>query len=72
MTWEPSQFTYEQRSAAGKAITQAHRLIDRLEFSAQTDSARAVLKQADDMLAMLYQDLYGASLIGDYPPPNAS
>ena len=68
MAWEPDKFTEEQRSAAGKAITQAQRLVYRLEHTVDNKSVDEVLRQMDDMLAMLYEDLYGASLIADYPP----
>jgi hypothetical protein len=63
MAWEPESFTQEQRRAASKAIVRAQVLVDSLdcrEFG--TGSAEAVgraYSRVDDLLAMLYDDLYG-------------
>jgi hypothetical protein len=75
MAWEPESFTSAQRRAASKAIVRAQVLLDSLdrqEFGAHnTEAVRRAYSRVDDLLAMLYDDLYG--LDASNPQwPNAS
>jgi hypothetical protein len=73
MAWEPDTFTAGERRTAGLAIVQAQLIVDVLRATSTDPQAQDVLKQADDMLAMLYEDLYSSTSIEDYPPePSAS
>ena len=63
MAWEPESFTPEERRCAAKALVRAQALVDRLdrdEFGeASADVVRHAYSRVDDLLAMLYDDLYG-------------
>jgi hypothetical protein len=75
MTWNPDSFTPAQRQAAAKAIVRAQVIVDRLDRNEFGPGCAEILARAynrvDDMLAMLYDDLYG--LDGGNPQwPSAS
>ena len=82
MVWEPEKFTREQRCAAGSAITQARIVVYRLrrDSAASRDAVGPVAvnayRRVEDMLAMLYDDLYGLEGSGGAvripQPPSAS
>ncbi|MDQ2638070.1 MAG: hypothetical protein M3Y83_14475 [Actinomycetota bacterium] len=83
MSWEPEKFTPEQRKAAGRAITQAQIAVCRFRFSAAgpagdacTTAALNAYLRVEDMLSMLYDDVYGLDGSGSTDripqPPNAS
>ena len=63
MAWEPDSFTPEERRSAAKALVRVQALVDRLdrnEFGeASADVVRRAYSRADDLLAMLYDDLHG-------------
>ena len=63
LTWEPEKFTREQRRAAGRTVVRAQVLVDRLdrnEFGiANAGLVTSVYRRIDDLLSLLYQDLYG-------------
>ncbi len=63
MAWEPESFTSEQRRGAAKAIVRAQGLVGLLdpgEFGPNnSEIAVKIYARVDDMLAMLYDDLYG-------------
>jgi hypothetical protein len=67
MAWERESFTPEQRRSAAKAIVRAQGLVghlDRTEYG--PDNAEIVAKaygRVDDMLAMLYDDIYGLGAV---------
>lgn len=62
MSWRPETFTPEQRRAAAKTVVRAQVLVDQLdrnEFGrANAELITHVYSRIDDMLAMLYEDLY--------------
>jgi hypothetical protein len=73
--WRPESFDLAQRRAAAGAIAQMANIVGRLdreEFGRPNKELVAkVYSRVDDMLAMLYDDLYG--LDGCEPqPPSAS
>lgn len=67
MTWEPESFTSDQRRAAAKAVVRAQGLLDHLdrkEFGLNNaEMVTRIYARVDDMLAMLYDDLYGSDSI---------
>ena len=68
MAWAPESFTHEQRRAASKAIVRAQVLLDSLdckEFGIHNaEAVGRAYSRVDDLLAMLYDDIYGIDASG--------
>lgn len=66
--WAPESFTPEQRRAASKAIVRAQVLVDKLdrkEFGVRNaEAVGRAYSRVDDLLAMLYDDVYGLDASG--------
>lgn len=71
MSWDPDTLTSAERRIAAKTVVQVQVLLNRLVRSNSGDEV--AFARVDDMLAMMYEDLYGLDLgVEDYPPPSAS
>lgn len=72
MAWQPESFTRAERRAAAKAVVRAQVLIDQLdrsEFGSQNVELIAqVYARVDDLLAMIYEDIYGYDASRPQPP----
>lgn len=58
-SWRPDEFTHEQRSAARRTVTQAVRVIRKLDpcewGPEHADAVRAAYRRFDDLLQMIYE-----------------
>lgn len=72
MSWEPQSFTRDQRRGAGKTIGRVQSLIHHLdphEFGPDSaDLIPQAYSRVDDLLDMVYQDIYGIDGTNPQPP----